>query len=70
MIIHFDNTIKKGEQVPADSFKYKLASIIAPRSKWQKDDAAKTCAHCDKAFIYLIRRKHHCRKCGQVFCNE
>nr|XP_039274193.1 RUN and FYVE domain-containing protein 2-like isoform X2 [Styela clava] len=35
---------------------------------WEKDREVKNCAQCDKPFS-LARRKHHCRNCGQIYCN-
>jgi hypothetical protein len=37
------------------------------RSLWVEDRYATRCFHCKKEFG-LIRRRHHCRQCGQVFC--
>lgn len=35
---------------------------------WATDDSAKQCKACTKEFN-LTRRKHHCRNCGEIFCN-
>ncbi|GFG39453.1 hypothetical protein Cfor_08402 [Coptotermes formosanus] len=37
--------------------------------KWTEDSDAISCSLCQKEFS-LIVRKHHCRNCGQIFCNE
>ncbi|CAI5723803.1 unnamed protein product [Peronospora destructor] len=39
------------------------------RADWVPDDARKTCAVCVKPFA-LRRRKHHCRRCGEVVCSS
>lgn len=35
---------------------------------WMPDRLCKTCYSCDTPFT-VFRRRHHCRLCGQVFCN-
>ncbi|CAL8236444.1 unnamed protein product [Arctogadus glacialis] len=35
---------------------------------WLKDDEATECKHCQKEFS-ISRRKHHCRNCGDIYCN-
>uniref|UniRef100_A0A670IT46 RUN and FYVE domain-containing protein 2 n=3 Tax=Podarcis TaxID=42163 RepID=A0A670IT46_PODMU len=35
---------------------------------WLKDKEATHCKLCEKEFS-LSRRKHHCRNCGEIFCN-
>jgi hypothetical protein len=40
------------------------------RSKWKPESKVSKCEHCDREFYYLFRAKHHCRKCGLVFCSE
>ncbi len=40
------------------------------RGSWVPDKEAAECFFCAKPFKALIRRKHHCRSCGQVFCSK
>ncbi|MFT7805661.1 RUN and FYVE domain-containing protein 2 isoform X2 [Arapaima gigas] len=35
---------------------------------WLKDREATHCKLCEKEFS-ISRRKHHCRNCGEIFCN-
>uniref|UniRef100_A0A8C2ZQ37 RUN and FYVE domain containing 1 n=1 Tax=Cyclopterus lumpus TaxID=8103 RepID=A0A8C2ZQ37_CYCLU len=35
---------------------------------WLKDDEATQCKQCEKEFS-IARRKHHCRNCGDIYCN-
>lgn len=35
---------------------------------WMKDESAISCYGCNRVFTTL-RRKHHCRVCGQIFCS-
>lgn len=41
---------------------------IASREPWCADDAAKGCSQCEAAFDGALSRRHHCRRCGEVFC--
>ncbi|XP_012720024.2 lateral signaling target protein 2 homolog isoform X1 [Fundulus heteroclitus] len=36
---------------------------------WVPDDACNSCITC-KAPFTVIRRKHHCRSCGKIFCSR
>jgi hypothetical protein len=38
--------------------------------KWHRDDDYKNCEICKKDFGMFTRRKHHCRSCGRVVCND
>ncbi|CAG9829371.1 unnamed protein product [Diabrotica balteata] len=39
-----------------------------PEGSWAKDHTAAKCKACTKEFN-LTRRRHHCRNCGEIFCN-
>jgi len=36
---------------------------------WLDDSMVNSCFNCDKKFTFLIR-KHHCRYCGNIFCQS
>ncbi|KAM3959472.1 LOW QUALITY PROTEIN: phosphatidylinositol-3,5-bisphosphate 3-phosphatase MTMR4 [Aphomia sociella] len=36
---------------------------------WLPDSAAKRCQYCSNHF-WLARRRHHCRRCGGIFCGS
>ncbi|KAL0587151.1 hypothetical protein ABG067_003209 [Albugo candida] len=36
---------------------------------WVQDDEKSNCMHCNTPFT-LLTRKHHCRRCGNVICNN
>ncbi|CAG8495811.1 13415_t:CDS:10 [Funneliformis mosseae] len=36
---------------------------------WMADDTCRECYDCKSTFT-LVRRKHHCRICGQIFCSR
>ena len=37
--------------------------------KWADDSEVGDCHGCQRDFTLTVR-KHHCRNCGQIFCNE
>lgn len=41
--------------------------VLVPR--WQPDSEVNNCPICHRPFTWMFRR-HHCRKCGRVVCNE
>jgi len=43
---------------------------IENRTNWQKADDVSHCPGCNNKFIFLLVRKHHCRKCGKVYCDS
>ena len=38
-------------------------------SNWVPDEERTSCLTCGEAFT-LFLRKHHCRKCGEIFCHK
>ncbi|MDP2437095.1 MAG: protein kinase, partial [archaeon] len=46
-----------------------LPSVLGTRPVWLPDAAVTRCPGCCSSFS-LIRRKHHCRLCGGVFCSR
>lgn len=47
----------------------KLARPAARQSRWTPDSDAQTCELCRVSFT-LLRRRHHCRRCGRCVCAE
>ena len=45
------------------------ADVTNMKANWVPDKEAIACLACEKSFN-SFRRKHHCRLCGQVFCNS
>lgn len=37
---------------------------------WVNDEDVKLCPQCASPFNVVLRRKHHCRVCGTVQCNQ
>ena len=40
------------------------------QSRWKRDIDVSHCVGCRKEFTTLTRRKHHCRRCGDIFCGD
>lgn len=37
--------------------------------RWMQDDESNECYNCDSKFNLFNERKHHCRRCRNIFCN-
>ncbi|KAM4854843.1 lateral signaling target protein 2 homolog isoform 1-T1 [Thomomys bottae] len=46
-----------------------LALVLTDPPEWVPDEACGFCTAC-KAPFSVIRRKHHCRSCGKIFCSR
>ena len=44
-------------------------SVATLSSPWQFDDCEPACSSC-KAEFNPFNRRHHCRLCGKIFCND
>ncbi|ORZ08790.1 hypothetical protein BCR41DRAFT_143003 [Lobosporangium transversale] len=44
-------------------------TLLLVRPVWVQDQDAAACTICTRTFN-AVRRKHHCRQCGQVFCHD
>lgn len=47
----------------------KLQERSPPTPYWKSDSHRKVCSSCGNQFTWL-RRQHHCRLCGDLFCND
>lgn len=64
LLIRLDKLLR---DLPTDPMKRKLhEQAIVP---WIDDRDVKLCPSCAKSF-HVARRKHHCRLCGAIMCNE
>ena len=46
-----------------------MADQVAP-SYWTPNSDLISCFKCDKPFIEIVEKKHHCRGCGKGFCDK
>jgi len=46
----------------------RLSELILPPI-WVPDELVSVCTQCCSQFT-IIRRRHHCRNCGQIYCNN
>ncbi|XP_045496350.1 RUN and FYVE domain-containing protein 2 isoform X3 [Colias croceus] len=75
--IQYSEAQKTLEEVGAtlSENKLQLAELLEKEAKasveetpnWASDKDATACAACAKEFT-IARRKHHCRRCGNIFC--
>ncbi|KAL3877703.1 hypothetical protein ACJMK2_035369 [Sinanodonta woodiana] len=56
-------------RVEGSSNVYEAPNFILTKPKWIADEQVSTCGICKNKFNQ-IRRKHHCRQCGNVRCNK
>lgn len=70
---------KKEEKKPPGEYTVLTLCVIAQartqrtgmeEGRWIDDNESNQCFKCGKKFQFLIRRRHHCRKCGKIYCIE
>ena len=62
-----DNHVSARKDV-LEEFPCDLSSRRA--SRWVPDHLHNTCMNCNGRFCWLFVRRHHCRKCGGLFCGK
>lgn len=60
-------------RVPTHEAPQKVARWTAPSPhqihRWEKDEDVSQCRECERRFNFITRR-HHCRRCGKIFCDR
>lgn len=57
------------EAMPDDSPLNFSAQGARSPAVWIPDEVTANCMDCSMPFT-LVRRRHHCRKCGKIFCSR
>jgi len=60
-------TIASGDGAPTEEQEQGRSRVVEPPPPWIPDSMAPLCMGCGSAFS-LVKRRHHCRSCGRVFC--
>ena len=63
------NLIRLIEKKTFDKMKNNDENVLKGKDHWILDSKAKTCYNCEHNFT-TFRRRHHCRYCGNIFCNK
>lgn len=61
--MRLDNTLKEEDTRPLNN------TLPRKNYSWIDDSSVGNCYNC-KIYFSFIRRKHHCRHCGKIFCYE
>ena len=70
-----DNVSYIGESIhnvsakPTMIAKQWMADQVAP-SYWTPNSDLIECSKCEKPFVEVVEKKHHCRGCGKGFCDK
>lgn len=65
----FNSFIMYLEQTKLKLINSHLDNINEKKVEWVQEKHVSTCDTCYEAFSFT-KRKHHCRACGNVFCNN
>jgi len=57
------------QELGRENLSLQMENAKAQGRKWADDSIVTSCLSCSKEFTLTVR-KHHCRHCGQIFCNE
>jgi len=49
---------------------YKFISPEIKKNFWMPDNLTQNCFSCETKFSLILGRRHHCRICGNIFCNN
>ena len=61
--------VTHNKEIPPIPSMNMLGDNVRKKMRWEEDFERKLCSSCKKAFNTGTRR-HHCRHCGQILCND
>lgn len=62
-------TVTSDETAPDDNNHDTATSPIGGGPVWLPDDQSLVCMSCHATFTF-VKRRHHCRNCGKIFCGH
>lgn len=68
-VYFYGTLIKPAELTGTEQDIFKCTCLVVSKPRWVPDDDAFICYKCAAKFT-AVRRKHHCRQCGRVFCTQ
>jgi hypothetical protein len=63
-----DALIRHGLGTRAIQYTSSRQNLVAKESRWKADNEVTACEKCNNQFNF-VRRRHHCRMCGGIFCD-
>eukprot|EP01083_Nonionella_stella_P014454 40591_1 len=67
--LRFDHVFSALSNVDMSKIEMDGSEYVTVKPKWVHDSGCTVCSQCKAEFNFFYRRKHHCRSCGQIFCD-
>jgi len=67
--VHLEDEIIKKEIENNQKLLKNLEGLPTDKPQWLKDEDVTSCLICKEAFS-LLKRRHHCRSCGKIYCSS